>query len=200
MKKQVVAIHGGSTYNTYEEYFEHLKAKILKNLDDMLTRGWRDSLRDSLGDDYEVVLTRMPNSKNSKYAEWKIWFDKIVPFLNDGVILVGHSLGGIFLAKYLAENKFPAQIKATILVAAPYGADDVEESLGDFTLPNSLEKFSEQGGKIYLYQSKDDHTVPYSNVEKYAKQLPKSEVFTFVNRGHFLQETFPELVAQIKSL
>jgi hypothetical protein len=49
----------------------------------------------------------MPNPMNARYNEWKILFKKIVLLLDDNVILIGHSLGAIFLVKYLSENKFP---------------------------------------------------------------------------------------------
>ncbi len=62
----------------------------------------------------------MPNKTNAQFEEWKIWFEKFIPFLNDGVILVGHSLGGVFLAKYLSENKFPKKIGGVFLVSAVY--------------------------------------------------------------------------------
>lgn len=39
----------------------------------------------------------MPNSNNAHYQEWKIIFDKIVTLLDEDVIFISHSLGGIFL-------------------------------------------------------------------------------------------------------
>ncbi len=200
MKKQVVAIHGGDTFDTYEEYLLFLKTfevdlEYFKN-----TKGWKDVLDQALGSEYEVIRPRMPNASNAKYSEWKIWFEKLIPLLEDGVILIGHSLGGIFLAKYLAENIFPKKIRATFLVAAPFDSSDADYSLADFTLPASLSKLTLQGGAITLYHSSDDGVVPFGDFEKYKKVLPGAAAVAFADRQHFNQETFPELVRAIKDL
>jgi len=200
MKKQVVVIHGGDTFGTYEEYVAFLKTFLIDSLEYFRRRRWRDSLQEKLGDDFEVITPTMPNKSNAKYSEWKIWFEKLIPFLNDDVILVGSSLGGIFLSKYLSENKFPKKIKATFLLAAPYDAADSDYTLADFELPKGLELLEKQGGQIYLYQSKDDPVVPFVDLEKYKKQLPIAETLVFDDRGHFGQNEFPELVEAIKHL
>jgi len=120
--------------------------------------------------------------------------------LRDRVVLIGHSLGGIFLAKYLSENDFPKKISATYLIAAPYDAEDSEYSLADFTLPKSLEKLRRQGGKIFIFQSEDDPVVPFPNSEKYLRALPNAKKMVFKNNGHFSQEKFPELIESVKKI
>ena len=59
-----------------------------------------------LGGGYEVLIPQMPNSQNARYSEWKILFEKIISILDDEIILIGHSLGGIFLVKYFSENDY----------------------------------------------------------------------------------------------
>src|SRR3989344_3659970 len=105
MKTQIVVIHGGDTFDTYEQYLSFLKnykidfERFRENKKD-----WKATLAEKLGENYEVISHSMPNKRNAKYIEWKIWFEKFIPFLNPEVILVGHSLGGAFLAKYFSEN------------------------------------------------------------------------------------------------
>jgi uncharacterized protein len=200
MKQQVIVIHGGSTFDTYEEYISHLKKSEIQIERLRLKRDWKESLAKKLGEDFDVLLPQMPNKTSAHFEEWKIWFGKIIPFLENKVILVGHSLGGIFLAKYLSENDIPKKIKATILVSAPFDDEKTGRSLADFKLSFSLTKFADQGGKIYLIQSKDDLEVPFENIGKYKKSLPEAKTMIFENRGHFLQEDFPEIIDLIKSL
>lgn len=199
MKKQIIVIHGGDTFKTYKAYLAYLRGYKL-NFEKLKTKGWKDILSERFGKNFEVVLVKMPNPMNAKYKEWKIMFDKLLPFLKNNLVLLGHSLGGIFLAKYLSENKFPKKILATFLVAAPYDDKKSKNSLGDFNLPENLNKFQKQGGKIFIYHSEDDPVVPFGNLKKYKRALPKAETKIFENREHFSQTKFPELINNIKKL
>ncbi len=201
MKKQVLVMHGGDTFNSYEDYLDFLKSW---NIDfEQLKEGkigWKKSLKDELGSEFEVIAPQMPNKINAKYSEWKIWFEKFIPFLEDDIIFIGHSLGGTFFAKYLSENDFPKKIKATFLVAPAYDEKHTDESLGDFTLPESLEKFEKQGGRIFIYGSSDDSVVSPLDFKGYKNVLKDSIFREFTDRGHFNVEKIEELLSDIKSL
>jgi len=106
MKKQVVVIRGGNTFETRKAYVAYLKRYKL-DIQKLKRGDWKDSLNKDLGKTFEVILPRMPNASDARYEEWKIFFNKLRPFLRSGVILIGHSLGGTFLAKYLSQNRFP---------------------------------------------------------------------------------------------
>lgn len=199
MKTEIVLIHGGDTFENYEEYLQFLKGYEL-NFERTKQKGWKSSLGEKLGESYELIAPSMPCKNNAKYLEWKIWFEKYLPFLAPELILVGHSLGGIFLAKYLAENQFPKKINALFLISAPYEAGDFGDSLADFILPNDLSLIGKQAKRIFLYHSQDDKVVDFADLSKYQKALPKAESRIFTDRGHFNQEEFPELVAALRSL
>lgn len=197
---QVVVIHGGDTFDSYEKYLQFLKDYQVGSLDYFTRVSWKRNLPERLGGEFQVIAPRMPNINNCKYLEWKIWFEKLVPFLSDGVIFVGHSMGGIFLAKYLSEEHFPRVIKATFLVTAPFDVCTDGSGLADFILPEDLGRFEKQGGTIYVYHSTDDPAVPFSNAEQYLQRLPKAELVVFSDRGHFTGPELPELVEAINNL
>ncbi len=199
MKKQVIFIHGGETFDTYDNYVEFLESYEL-DIDKAKEKRWKESLGEDLGSEFQVISPIMPSAYNSKYKEWKIWFEKIFPFLEDDVVIIGHSLSGIFVAKYLAENDFPKKILATYLIAAPFDDKDSDYSLADFALPKDLDRFEKQSDKIFIYQSEDDPVVPFVDLEKYEEALPSAKKVVFKDRGHFMQEEFPELIQDIKSL
>ena len=201
MKKQVVIIHGGDAYTSYERYIESLKGEEL-DIQDLRQDNnmWRRTLGSNLGPDFEVIAPKMPCQQNAKYAEWKIWFDKLVPQLNDEVILIGHSLGGIFLAKYLSENKFPKKIRATFLVAPPYDDGTDGDPIADFSLTERLNLFAEQGGEIRIYHSSDDQIVDDSDLKAYQKALPMAKPVLFSDKGHFIIKEFPEIVKDIRDI
>lgn len=196
--KQVIVIHGGNAFDTYDEYLDDLKKKEL-TLERLKSNDWKSSLADTLGSEFDVLTPRMPNAQNAKYLEWKIWFEKLIPLLDEIVVFVGHSLGGIFLAKYLSENIYPKKIRATLLVAAPYNTP-THHPLADFTLTTSFQQLAEQGGEIILFHSSDDVVVEFENLEKYHMALPQAKTCIFQDKGHFNQEEFPELVSIIKEI
>lgn len=152
-----------------------------------------------LGDEYEVFTHQMPNKSNARYNEWKIWFEKLLPFLRDDVVLVGHSLGASFLTRYLAEERLPIRAKALMLVAGAYSAD-LEDMAPEFAAPESLMLATEQVEQIFLYHSKDDPVVPFKELSRYESALPKATSRVFEDKKHFNQEHFPELVADIKNV
>jgi predicted alpha/beta hydrolase family esterase len=192
MKKQIIVIGGGETWNTYEDYINYLKNKEY-NPYDVYDGGWKQTMQEYLGDKYDVLYIKMPSRSNAKYIEWKIWFEKLFPYFEDKVILVGHSLGANFLAKYLAENLIDVTIVQLHLVA---GCFDVT---GGFNLPESLNKVEEQCKDVFIYHSKDDCIVNFEDGQKYAKALPSAKFIKFENRNHFLQSEFPEIVQNIKN-
>ena len=198
MKKQVLVIHGGDAFATYEEYLSFLRNYEV-DLESLKRKGWKEALQEKLGNEYEVIAPKMPNKSNARYIEWKIWFEKYISFVNDGGILLGHSMGGSFLAKYLSEEKFPKKIHATFLVSAPYDIDE-DRALVEFVPPDSLSLLEEQGGEVFLYHSKNDPLVPFGELEKYQRALPKARVHTFEDRGHFGQEEFSEIIQDLQSL
>lgn len=200
-KQQILLVNGGEVFSSDVEYHVSLSQSEL-SLDYMRYHdSWKRSLQRDLGDDYDVLFSPMPNTSNAKYSEWKVVFDKVVKLLDNNVILIGHSLGGIFLAKYLSENNLPIEIKALILIAAPYD-DEREESLGDFKITSGspLVKFGRTLDKIYLLYSENDPIVPMVEMEEYLDLWIHAEPIIFEDKGHFNLDAFPELVGLIKTI
>lgn len=194
MKRQIIVIHGGDAFETEADY-----QRFLRTFDLDLERyragkkEWKEDLYKELGKNYEVYLPSMPNRLNAKYAEWKLWFNKIIALIKPEAILVGHSLGALFLAKFLSEEEIDKKILATFLVAAPY-------SEGTFKTPKNFAQLERQGGKLFVYHSQDDKIVPFSDFLEYKKSLHEGIFREFKNRGHFIGSKIPELIKDIKSL
>jgi len=142
----------------------------------------------------------MPLADNAKYEDWKIHFERFTPMLRHGVILVGSSLGGAFLAKYLSENKFKKKILSTYLICAPFDNDLPEEDLvGGFKLKSDLSLIEKQSKNLTLMFSKDDNVVPVSHAEKFRKKLKNANIIIYKSKnGHFRISTFPEIIKMIK--
>jgi uncharacterized protein len=197
-KKQILIIHGGNTFAKQSDYIDYLKNTEIDKSRLYSTIDWKQTISDRLGDNYEVLNPRMPNASYARYDEWKIYFEALTKVLENNVILIGHSLGGIFLAKYLSENKFPKKIDALFLLAAPYEKNG--ESLGDFKLGTNLDKVNKQVKKIYILHSEDDPVVPMTDSDKYISALPSAELVVFEDKGHFNTEEVSGLVYLIKDI
>jgi predicted alpha/beta hydrolase family esterase len=200
MKQQILVINGGTTFNNKAEYIEYLENLEINKQYLVSKIDWKGSLSTSLGASFEVLSSKMPNSANAQYLEWKLYFERVTNVLDDNLIIIGHSLGGIFITKYLSENIFPKKIKALILLAAPYEEEVGGESLGSFNHVAGFKKLLEQVNKIYILHSKDDLVVPYLDAKKYQDKLIRSKLITFDDKGHFNQEEFNEIIDLIREI
>lgn len=201
MKKQVVYIHGGEAFNNHEVFLRRLQEIDIRDLPiSEKSVKWVDTLANKLGEKYEVFTPQMPNKQNAKYEEWKIWFERHFEYLHDGVILIGCSLGSMFLSKYLSGNTVPFSVKALFLMASPVHIDGFnEEDCGDFVFSlDEAKNIQEKIENVYILHSKDDFLVPYEHALKYAEVLPKAKLVTFEDKNHFLVAELPELIEMIQ--
>lgn len=195
-KYQVVFIDGGMTFENREDYLDFLRNKEV-SLNDEETWNEGSYLEDSL--EHEVVRVDMPCRDNARYEEWRITFENYIDILSDSVVLIGLSLGGTFLAKYLSENNIPKSIDSLYLIGAPYDDDLLGEDLaGGFNLSSDLSLLEENCDNITLMFSKDDDVVPVRHADKFREKLSRAEIIKYESKnGHFQVAEFPELMEKI---
>lgn len=197
-KTQILIIHGGMTFRNKKDYLHYLKTRKIPLKKKISWSG--DYLSKKLSKNFEIIKPRMPLQDNARYSDWKIVFERYFPHLRNNIILIGNSLGGIFLAKYLSENKFPKKILSTYLVCPPF--DNTlpgEDLVGGFKLKSGLSRIEKQSKNIYLMFSKDDKVVPISHAKKYEKKLKNANITIYKSKnGHFKISTFPEIIKNIK--
>lgn len=201
--QQVWQIGGGDSYSQYEDFLEALKTQPLRTTAGDKTKRWTDSLAKDLGEAFAVFKPSMPNTDNAKYEEWKIWFERHCELMSDNPTLIGWSLGGMFLAKYFAEETTDMTPKSLFLLAAPCASydDGRGNDCGIFRFDSdSLSQVPEKVGEIHILHSKDDFFVPYEHAEKYKAALPEATLHTFEDKNHFLVEELPELLQLIKEV
>ncbi|HTK39473.1 MAG TPA: alpha/beta hydrolase [Patescibacteria group bacterium] len=189
--KQIFFFHGGNSWSSYDAYLENLKAQDLDYERLKPHARWREWIAEML-DDADVLLPTMPNGFNAQYDEWSIYFEKMLPFFGDDVRLVGHSLGAMFLVKYLSSRRLPAPVRQLILVAPGYN-DNAREDLGSFEI-TSAKGLDTNTQDIHFFFSKDDPAIPFSECAKYQTDVPSAAFHLFEDRGHFLQSDFPEVL------
>ena len=196
-KKQILLVHGGMTFKTEKDYLHWLKHKYISKKQRPY---WEQDLQKKLQSKYEIIRPRMPLQDNAKYRDWKILFERYILLLKKDYTLIGSSLGGIFLAKYLSENKMPKKALSVYLVCAPFDDDlPTEDLAGGFTLKNDLALLEKNCKNLYVMFSQDDDVVPVSHAEKYRKKLKKGKILIYKGkRGHFTVSKFPEIIRFIE--
>jgi predicted alpha/beta hydrolase family esterase len=197
-KPQILYIHGGSTYRSRKDFLATLK--VLKISIEKRIRWSDDFLDQQLGDKFDIIRPKMPLKEFARYSEWKIFFEHYFPYLRDGIVLIGSSLGGIFLAKYLSENKFPIKISSLVLVAPPFDNSlSSEELVGGFKLKSNLLLISQNCPQVNLLFSEDDPLATLAHAQKYRQKLPQANFVFFQSKnGHFKVSEFPEIIEMIK--
>lgn len=201
MKQQVLVIHGGTSFKSYENYLEDLKSKEISLNRIRPGWDWKGTLHTDLGDDFDVLVPHFPNKQNANYEEWKILFEKILDITDDDLILVGHSLGGMFLVKYLSENKINKYIRGLFIVSSPFKRVDKDEKDIRFAHTEDLKNISDQIENIHFIHSRDDKVVGFESLEKFKEELPDANYLVFEDRNHFFKEdSLPEIVEMIKRL
>lgn len=198
-KPQIFIIHGGDTFKNKRDYLDFLKTRPISI---ELKNDWKDNIARQLNKDFEVIFPRMPCKEYAYYNEWKIHFERFLPYLRDNIILIGNSLGGMFFVKYLSENDFPKKIKVLYLVGTPIDNSELKNdgiTRDSFKIKSNLSRLVKQCANISLFYSKDDKVVPIIHAEKFRAKLPNAEIIIYKSKnGHFKIANFPEIVKMIK--
>lgn len=159
-------------------------------------------LRSALGAAHEVRYPKVPKESDLEYERWREQIRKELVAVKGNVILIGHSLGGSFLLKYLSEEKVETTIAGLFLIATPFWGGDGwrYEGYESVALPEGLALKLPKGMPIFLYHSRDDEIVPFPHLALYAEKLPQATMRSFDARGHQLNNDLSEIAADIKSL
>ena len=145
----------------------------------------------------EDVLTQtleMPTPYAPVYSDWERLLG-IFP-IDKSYSLVGHSLGGGFLLRYLSEHKF--SIDKLVLVA-PW-LDPIVGKTGDFFAFEHDPELLSRIGSLHVLYSTDDHASGIAeSVEIIKGWYPKLIYHEFTDKGHFRKKEmnsieFPELL------
>lgn len=199
MKRQIILIRGWEVKENYKDFYDFLEKQEFDPYEEK-TKWWYKDFDKFIWNNFDPIVIPTPNNDFADYESWKIVFEKMIPYLKNDSILIGHSLWGTFLVKYFNEennNKLLEKIRKIILVAPAF--EDIEwDLIWSFNFDKKLENLKIIQDKITIFCSRDDFIVPFSHFESFINILPKAEYKIFEDRWHFLQEDFPELIEKIK--
>lgn len=164
--KQILFVQGGGD-NVHEQW------------DDKLV----DSLRRELGDGYDVIYPTMPNEADPNFEEWRAALEAEIGMLDDGAVLVGHSVGGTILINMLAAYEPPIALGSIILLAAPFIGEGGWQS-DDITPRPAVGADLPRDVPVHLFHGESDETVPVAHVALYARAIPQARVHRVAGRDH----------------
>lgn len=147
MSKKILILHGWNA-SPSQHFFPKAKEKFLK-------------------EGYQIEIPPMPGNYFPKLENWLKTIKSYRP--DKDWILIGHSLGGVAILKYLENAKAP--IKQAILLATPF----------DSMKFGAIENFYDEGfdwkkirancPKFNLVYETDDPVVPKEHGQKYTQEL-----------------------------
>jgi len=158
-----------------------------------------DSLQRELGDDVEIRYPRMPGEDDPSYAAWGPDLGRELATLEDGAIVVGHSVGGTMLIHALAEQPPDVDVAAIVLIAAPFAGEGGWPG-EEFELSRDLGSRLPPGVPVHVFHGLGDDTVPPTHADLYARAIPQAQLHLLPGRGHQLDDDLTDVARLIRLL
>ena len=151
---------------------------------------------------WEVNAPQMPNAATPKVSEWLKFLKDYVGKPDKDTYFVGHSLGCITIARYLAElpmksisplnlplgkgerGERGARVGGCVFVAGVSGRLNIPEIREFYELPFAQEKAKAHCNKFAMIFSDNDQYVPVERSLEFAEQLGAKTILER-GRGHF---------------
>lgn len=149
-----------------------------------------------------VIIPRMPTPEGQSLAAWLTTFDTLVGPVDAETVLIGHSVGAVFLLRLLERIEKP--VRASFFVAGFIGYLGIEK----FDLLNSTfvegeydwNLIQSNAGKAVCFSGSDDPYVPIEQGIEIARNL-KVAPRIIEGGGHLNAEfgyhTFPLLLEEL---
>lgn len=157
------------------------------------------SLRTGLGPGYEVRYPRMPEEGDPSYARWSAAIGHEMAYLDEGAVVVGHSIGGTILVQALIDRPPERKLAAIVLIAAPFvGAGGWPGD--DFEFSGDLGERLPAGVPLHVFHGAQDETAPSTHAGLYADAIPRAVVHMLSGRDHELNGDLSDVALAIRGL
>lgn len=153
-------------------------------------------LKSKLSTEFTVLYPIIPKPNFPTYEKYKEMFDEAFAKITGPLILIGHSLGGSVLLKYLSEDHPHISITALFLISVPHWKSNMKE----FELKKNFQKAIQNIPEIFLYHSKNDPVVPFDHLSFYKNAFGSATVRELPGREHVFSKGLPALVEDLRQL
>ena len=143
---------------------------------------WMKEKLESAG--YSVIVPQFPTPAGESLDAWFQVFEVYKDRVDENTIVIGHSLGGLFLLHVLA--RLPHPIRAACFVGTPLAVNRVQGYSIDpgFDFDNHWEDVKNKAEHFVVFQSDNDPYVPLDNGTELATHLAV-ELSSVPGAGHF---------------
>jgi predicted alpha/beta hydrolase family esterase len=156
-----------------------------------------ESLRRELGTGFEVRYPRMPAEDDPSATTWVPAIREALAALEDGAVVVGHSVGGTILVHTLAVEPPSGRLGAIVLLAAPF-VDTGGWPADEFELRSDLGARLPTGVPVHIFHGLDDDTVPPAHADLFAHAIPQAQVYRLPGRDHQLGDDLGDVATLIR--
>ncbi len=154
---------------------------------------------------YIVIVPQFPTPEGQSLVAWMAVLEPYRPQINADTILIGHSLGGLFLLRVLEQ--LPAPVAASVFVGTPVGIEPIKNFSSDaafspgftFDWPTIVA----HAGRTTVFHSDNDPYVSLGNGQALAKELGVA-LSLIPGAGHFNAQAgyvkFPGLLESVEKM
>ena len=165
MKSNIFIFHGRGGHPN-ENWFPWLKEKLEEK-------------------NYAVFVPQFPTPEGQSLQAWFDVLENYEQYINEESILIGHSLGGMFVLRVL--EKLSHKVKAAFFVGTPIGIEPIKKyenvlAFGGFDF--RFDVIKNKSENFIVFHSDNDPNVALANGEQLAKELGVS-LSLVPNAGHF---------------
>lgn len=146
------------------------------------------------------ILAQTPEMPTPYKPDYKAWSELFERFeINENTILVGHSMGGGFLLRWLSEHT-EVKVDKVALVAPWLDTEDrLKSTFFGFALDQNLANHCES---MTIFNSDNDMERINLTIDLCKRSLKNVNFIELKGRGHFLEKhmgtaKFPELLQQL---
>ncbi len=133
----------------------------------------------------DLIVPVMPTAMDPTPEGWMQGMEAALRPLGPDTVIIGHSLGGSSVLKWIAEHAPGFRAQTFLGLAIPHWGPK-GWNYPDFGPPEGFGPATAGLGRILLATAEDDDTVAPTHLDLYARDLPQAQLFRLADGGHDL--------------
>lgn len=145
---------------------------------------YQDVKRKLENKEFEVLVPAFPETEEPKLNKWLPKLREAIGEPDENVFLIGHSVGGITIMRYLETLKEDEKVGGVVFVAGFTDDLGYDELKNFFTTSIDFAAIKNRGQRFVAIHSDNDPFVPLTHADIFRKRLG-AKVKIISDAGHF---------------